>query len=103
MNWIMINLALAVIWLFLGAGILVVEAIRGQSLFGGVIISPGWLCLLLAVYNGVRVATMWKLVKEQRQAQEEEEKEREQFLQRPAEVVNPELRLTEEKKFEDRG
>jgi hypothetical protein len=48
------NLALAVFWLFLGIGTLVVEQIRGDSLFGEPII---WLCLVLAAYNTIRVLT----------------------------------------------
>jgi hypothetical protein len=108
MNWIIINLALAVFWLFLGTGILVVERMRGQSLFGPVIISPGWLALVLAVYNTIRVVTMWKYAQEQRRiAEEEREAAHQQFLQRPVEVVHPEFRITEEKpaaeKTEDRG
>jgi hypothetical protein len=96
MNAIIINLALAVFWLFLGIGILVVEQIRGESLFGGPIISPGWLCLVLAVYNTIRVLTTWSYVKKQRQ--EESVAEQEHFVQ--SQVVNPELRFGEEKKRE---
>lgn len=98
MSWIIINLALAGFWLCLGIGILVVEGIRGQSLFGGPIISPGWLALMLAGYNLVRVFTMWKQYQEQRQAEAEREAEREQFSKREVEVVNPEFRFTEEQK-----
>lgn len=97
MNWIVVNLALAVFWLFMGAGILIVERIRGESLFGGVIISPGWLALLLAGYNVVRVVTMWNYAKEQWQVEAERDAARALYLhERPDKVVNPEFRFTEE-------
>jgi hypothetical protein len=55
MSSIIINMSLAVFWLFLGGAILISEWIGGPIVRGPFDISLGWWCLLLAVFNCVRV------------------------------------------------
>jgi hypothetical protein len=61
MNAILVNLILAVFWLCLGLAILVHEHVNEPlkwRLPGNM--SPGVLALLLALYNTIRVFTIWK-------------------------------------------
>lgn len=61
MNGMLVNLVLAVFWLCLGLAILVHEHVNEPlkwRLPGNM--SPGWLAILLAGYNLIRVLTSWR-------------------------------------------
>src|SRR5262245_47490067 len=59
MQAIIINLSLAVFWLFFGGAILVAEHVNGPFAYQPLGISLGWWCLLLSLFNWVRVLTTW--------------------------------------------
>lgn len=82
MHPIVINLALAIFWLFLAVSIFILEWMRGPLAVRFLDMSLGWVALLLFVFNMVRVTSIWMYQKQRRQMLAESELLRQQFSRR---------------------
>ena len=81
MNAILINLFLAVFWIFLGGALLAHELVTERRMFklplGG--INPGWVAILLGAYNCYRVYWIWSHQSRRRQDFDEDNALRRQW------------------------
>jgi hypothetical protein len=95
---VMINLSLAVFWLFLGGAILASEAIHGPQPYRPFGVSIGWWVMLLTGYNGLRAWMTWLAVKKRRAWRESEEDSRmyRRRRDRSEEPPDPNFQFTEE-------
>jgi hypothetical protein len=98
MQAIIINLSLAVFWLFFGGAILVAEHVNGPFAYQPLGISLGWWCLLLSLFNWVRVLTTWAGQRRRRKAPVEPQplsSLAERKPPRPQQPIDPNFQFTE--------
>jgi len=96
MSGMLVNLVLAVFWLCLGSAILIHEQVNEPlkwRLPGNM--SPGWLAILLAFYNTVRVLTIWKFSPRARPEPDETETVRPRPAPRLEQPPDPNFQFTD--------
>jgi hypothetical protein len=97
MQAIVINLVLGVFWLFFGGAILVAERGNpfGSPPFG---ISFGWWCMVLALYNTVKLLINWSAMNRRREMIRQSEplsSLAKHGTQRPEQPPDPNFQFTE--------
>lgn len=98
MNPIIINLSLAVFWLFLGAAILAAEFMQGKFAYRPLGISLGWWALLLSAFNWFRVWMTWSSMQARRERAEAAEAELRSVQRqlRPEQPPDPNFKFTDQ-------
>ncbi|MBY0527003.1 MAG: hypothetical protein K2R98_26655 [Gemmataceae bacterium] len=74
MNAILVNLLLAIFWIFLGVGLLLHEVVTERRMFKLPLgnLNPGWLAILFGAYNCYRVWWIWSYQRRRRTEQVED-------------------------------